>query len=147
MSFINQNPKVDLYFRDLNFNLNYLSVPQYVLKYRLILMVKLMCAFTSDDSLSTNQYSAVSLAPSFRYRTTVLGTPTEGSQKRGTIGFTIVEPFTASDNGKLKELQYGCTKPNHTDRCKRVISTLELMPSVSRIDFNLMQIWGNRDTT
>ncbi len=35
---------------------------------------------------------------------TVLGTPTEGSQKRGTIGFAIVEPFTASDNGKLKKI-------------------------------------------
>ncbi len=67
-------------------------------------MVKVMCAFTSDDSLSTNSYSALSLAPYFRYRTTVLGTPTEGSQKRGMIGFAIVEPFTASDNGKLKNI-------------------------------------------
>lgn len=35
----------------------------------------------SDNSLSTSQCSALSLAPPFRYLTTVIGTPIEGSQK------------------------------------------------------------------
>ncbi len=48
-----------------------------------------LVARTSDNPLSTNQHSAVSLAPAFRYRTTVLGTPMEGSKKSGT--FTMVE--------------------------------------------------------
>ncbi len=57
------------------------------------------CSSASDDSLSTNQRSAVSLVLPFRYRTTVLDTSTEGSQKSLMVWLVIFGPFTTSENG------------------------------------------------
>ncbi len=64
----------------------------------------------SDDSLSTNQPSAVSLAPPFRYLNTVLGTPTEGYQKINMVRFTFLVSFTISDNGNGSNFILYCTE-------------------------------------
>ncbi len=69
----------------------------------------------SDDSLSTNQRSAVSPVPPFRYQTTVLGTPTEGSQKVLRYCFAIFVPFTNEP-----EIIAYCTVLNHTARWKSI---------------------------
>ncbi len=64
----------------------------------------------SDDSLSTNQPSAVSLAPPFRYLNTVLVTPTEGYQKIYMVRFTFLVSFTISDNGNGSNCILYCTE-------------------------------------
>ncbi len=79
----------------------------------------------SDDSLSTNERSALNLAPTLMYRTTVLGTPTEGYQISGIVRFAILVPFTASDNGNRHNCVLFCTEPNCTAQWKQAISSQE----------------------
>jgi len=57
-----------------------------------------LVACASDNSLSTNQSSAVSLAPPFRYQTTKISTLMEGSQNSGKVQSGNLVPFTTSEN-------------------------------------------------
>lgn len=83
-------------------------------------VVILLVEGTGDDSLSTNQCFAVSLAPPFRDRTTVLGTPTAGFQKNGTVWhFGTIHNFLQS---KRKKNMY-CTVLHHTALWKQAISS------------------------
>lgn len=77
-----------------------------------------LVACTSDDSLSTNQQTLVSLVTPFRYQTTVLGSPKEGSQKSGTVRFGILVLFTTYDHGYRNNCVPYCTILNSTTQWK-----------------------------
>ncbi len=59
------------------------------------------------------------------YRTTVLGTPTEGYQISGIVRFAILVPCTASDNGNRHNCVLFCTEPNCTAQWKQAIRSQE----------------------
>ncbi len=77
------------------------------------------------DSSLVSEFSSTLLVPF-----AVLGTPTEGYQKSGTVRFAILVPFTTSDNGNRHNCVPYRTVLNRTARWKRAMKLLDLFLTI-----------------